>query len=222
MPPPIAPASCPLFPGYLGWHGCFGYLSQPSSRADPNLSAKGLVMARSMLVLLSGLLAISLVGCQGRNGGGVHLYGNTRVPPPPTHSYTKPQTYYSGSSSASSSQPATAGSATQPARFSAPPGGGAVGSGVAPLKSPQSGIRLKGMRVNDATTLSRPAAGGMPSSQPRATKLPAPGLQFIRRTSAEEELPSGASIADSTTSSATSGSGPATSGASGGSTWQTR
>ena len=179
-------------------------------------------MVRPTLPIVCCLLA-GFVGCQGRNGRGIHLYGNTRVPPPPTHSYTKPQGYYSGN--APTGTAATGGnSSTQPARFATPSGGGAVGSGVAPLK-PANGIRLQGMPVNDATSLSTPGRA-KPRYQP-VTNLPAPGLQFIRRTSAEEPVGSATSNGSSSTSqpqsenSSESAAATATH-AVGGSSWQTR
>ncbi len=143
--------------------------------------AKGPVMARSLLVLAF-LSLFAGVGCQGRNGRGFHLYGNTRVPPPPTHSISKPQAYYSSNNSSTTGN-------REPARLSTSPGGQAIGSGVAPAQATQTGsrIQLKGMPAIDATRLSPPGTPATPRYQP-ITNLPAPGLQFIRRTSAEVEV----------------------------------
>ncbi len=214
---PARPAHLPQF--LLDAKAVSGMVRRPVSSL---LIPRETTMVRPTLPIVCCLLA-GFVGCQGRNGRGIHLYGNTRVPPPPTHSYTKPQGYYSGN--APTGTAATSGnSSTQPARFATPSGGGAVGSGVAPLK-PASGIRLQGMPVNDATSLSTPG-GAKPRYQP-VTSLPAPGLQFIRRTSAEEPIGSGTSSGGASPSQLHSENAPHSAGAAAtptgsGSSWQTR
>ncbi len=212
---------CPFAAVSLGWKSGVEY-GPPSGFESTYLILRETTMVRSTLPIVCCLL-VGFVGCQGRNGRGVHVYGNTRVPPPPTHSYTKPQGYYSGSSP-SGTAAASGNSGTQPARFATPSGSGAVGSGVAPLK-PAGGIRLQGMPVNDATSLSTPG-GPKPRYQP-VTNLPAPGLQFIRRTSAEEPVGSGTSSGNELTSHPHSESAPRSAGAAAASTgsasnWQTR
>ena len=120
-------------------------------------------------LLPAALLVAGMAGCQARNGALFHPYGVTRVPPPPTHSYSIPKSYY-GTPGAS------------PARQSKP-SPGAVGSGVGSSRA-VGGVTLEGMPVNDATRLVATPGTNASPAQPPVTSIPrAPGLQFIRRMS---------------------------------------
>ena len=124
------------------------------------------VSALTVLAVLGGAL-----GCQGRNGTLFHPYGVTRVAPPPTHSYTIPQSYYQ----------------KQPAAGAGTSGSAPVGSGVTSART-VGGITLEGMPVNDATRVVS-SNGASPAAKSPVTAVPrAPGLQFIRRMSWESPV----------------------------------
>lgn len=178
------------------------------------------------------LLVIVQAGCQ-RQSSGMHLYGSTRVPPPPTNSYTLPQTYYPNSPSPTSPAP-TNGSVIQPngaSGVSTPPqfqNTGAtqpIGSGLRTPVSTTSGVRLQGMPVNDATQLQ--PAGSLPTRpayEPRTGMPAARGLQFIQRTSAEATTdhniqPASATVDESPSNRANVAATPS---ASGDSVWRSR
>ena len=149
--------------------------------------------ALGWLAILS-LGTLAGIGCQGKDGRVFHPYGTTRVPPPPTHSYTIPRSYYSnpqpGSTPTPSAPPATSQRPAAPA-VPATPGRtfGNAASPMTPTTSRTARLELDGMPVNDATGLIPSATSAPRSTSQPVTRIPgAPGLGFIRRTSWAEPV----------------------------------
>ena len=132
-------------------------------------------LAISMSLVL-GMLAASMAGCNNNSGRG--LLGSTRVSPPPTNSYGTPQQYYGTPTGSPASGTIPTGS-TSGQNVDLVAHEEAVGTGVS--ESSESGLRLGGMRVNDATVLA--PVGGTSSNYTDVSQLPpARGLDFIRPT----------------------------------------
>ena len=95
-------------------------------------------------------------GCQTQSR--LQLFGPTRVPSPPTHSYSKPQSYYQQPSTPAPLSEHRAASGSNNTEFSAIDSESesrAIGTGVMTNSSASSGTVLAGMPINDATLVAR-------------------------------------------------------------------
>ena len=112
-------------------------------------------MARVILIAAC-LFLLCGSGCQTQSR--LQLFGPTRIPAPPTHSYSKPQSYYQQPSTPAplSEHRTTLGSNnTEIAAIDSGSESHAIGTGVMTNLSASSDTVLAGMPINDATLVGR-------------------------------------------------------------------
>ena len=150
------------------------------------------MLRRAALVLASVLIC----GCQGPGQpyGSAGPFGNSRLPPPGTNSYPKPDVYFPPGSNPAGAVGATAPVSTAPgslnpnslfnnkpqntvspaAGSSWPPDGASSGVRLGESRTPaaSTSIRLNGMPVNDATRPPAARTAASASGIPEITDLP--------------------------------------------------